>query len=102
MPELSHTSQADEALRQVRADDTPRALLARIADYLTLTRPTDTMIEASRKYLAQRYATEHARWDTQLADITRSALLVAMPHPRPGQTRGEYALVIRPARKADA
>ncbi|MEU7010386.1 hypothetical protein [Streptomyces sp. NPDC046332] len=106
MAHRTHPTQQDEALRQAQATDELRtlttALLAKIAGYLTRTRPTDTMINASRKYLAQSYATAHARWDTALADQIRAALLAAMPTPRTGQTRGEYAIIIRPARKADA
>ncbi|MFG2873312.1 hypothetical protein [Streptomyces sp. NPDC048338] len=99
MPERTHATQQDEALRQCRDDDiraTARLLLTRLATYLTRTRPADTMIEASRKYLARNYAVTHARWDTQYADALEAALLAAMPHPRPQQTRGEYAIVIRP------
>jgi len=100
MPELSQPTQQDEALRQTRDDDlraTTRVLLTRLATYLTRSRPTDTMIEASRKYLAQSYATQHARWDRAYADALEAALLSAMPHPQPQQTRGEYAIVIRPS-----
>ena len=97
--EPTQLSQQDEALRQCRDDDlraTTRLLLVRLATYLTNTRPTDTMIEASRKYLARSYAVAEARWDTQHADELQAALLAALPHPRPQQTRGEYAIVIRP------
>ncbi|MFE1349828.1 hypothetical protein [Streptomyces sp. NPDC058757] len=94
----SHLTQPDEALRQVHAQALHNligTIATLIADYLTETRPTDRIIEASRKYLASSYATDRTGQDPEYATEVVAALLRLLPSPRQSETRGEYALRIR-------
>ncbi|WP_282698030.1 hypothetical protein [Streptomyces sp. CC208A] len=96
--EKAHRTQPDEALRQTHAaalHNLVGSLAHNIADYLTETRPTDRIIEASRKYLASSYAKDNATHDKAYAAELGAALLRLLPAPRLTETRGEYALRIR-------
>jgi len=103
MTHRTQLSQEDEGLRRARGDEpteTVRTLLLAIADYLTEARPMDSMMEASRVYLAAARAQRHFGMDEdRVAEPTR-ALLGHAPHPYAGETRGEYALRLRAAAKA--
>lgn len=103
MPERTHLSQPDEGLRRARGDEpteTCRELLLEIADYLTAARPMDGMREASRLYLASARAQRHFRMDEDRVAETTREILGHAPHPRAGETRGEYALRLRAAAQA--
>ncbi|MFJ3097373.1 hypothetical protein [Streptomyces hydrogenans] len=97
MADRTHLTQPDEALRQVAAQTLHNLVgvaATLIADYLTETRPADNFIEASRRYLAARYAKERAH-DRAREDEVNEALLRLLPSPRLTETRGEYALRLR-------
>ncbi|MEU0317226.1 hypothetical protein [Nocardioides sp. NPDC006273] len=93
-----HLTQPDEALRQVHAQalhNLVGTIATLIADYLTETRPTDRIVEASRKHLASTYANDRAGHDPEHATEVVATLLRLLPSPRLTETRGEYALRLR-------
>ncbi|MCX5197207.1 hypothetical protein OOK31_25470 [Streptomyces sp. NBC_00249] len=104
MTERTHLSQPDEALHRVRGDaptETCRALLLQAAEHLTTDRPDQPMWEAVRIYLARRFAAAHfPGYNTELAAGATLQFLGHAPVVRAGQTRGEYALVLRAAAQA--
>ncbi|MFI8278544.1 hypothetical protein ACIGBH_27460 [Streptomyces sp. NPDC085929] len=99
MNDITHPTQQDEALRRAQQDDTPsetcRRLLLDIAQYLQVARPTDVMAEASRVYLASSHAQRWYGQDTATGAAHTRQVLQHAPAPQPGQTRGEYALILR-------
>ncbi|WP_369778852.1 hypothetical protein [Streptomyces sp. R33] len=74
--------------------ETCRRLLLDIAKYLRVSRPADVMIEASRLYLASSHANRWYGQDTATGAAHTRQVLQHAPVPRPGQTRGEYALIL--------
>ncbi|MGA6873078.1 hypothetical protein ACO8D0_14395 [Streptomyces pratensis] len=77
----------------VLSDDT-RLLLTRLADHLDASRPTAAMREEIRLGRALVLA-EQLHGPTERAFTAEQALLAAAPQVRPGQTRGEYAALLR-------
>ncbi|THA56119.1 hypothetical protein [Streptomyces sp. A1136] len=103
MSDLTHPTQQDEHLRRARGDAptaTVRALLLEIADYLTEARPMDSMMEASRVYLAAARAQRHFGIDEDRVAETTRQLLGHAPQPYAGETRGEYAIRLRAVGRA--
>lgn len=96
-PTRTQVSQEDEGLRRARHDDTIRKLVTEIADYLTETRPVDSMREGSRLYFASAKGLKNNAMDSDKAAETTHALLRIMPTPYASETRGEYALRLRAA-----
>ncbi|MFF2773370.1 hypothetical protein ACFVU3_00535 [Streptomyces sp. NPDC058052] len=98
MAHRTHPTQPDEALRQVHAQalhNVVGSIAVLIADYLTEIRPTDRIVEASRRHLAASYAADRAGHDPEHATEVVGALLRLLPSPRLTETRGEYALRLR-------
>lgn len=103
MPELNHRSQADEALRQATApSDDARRILHAIADRLSDRWSDKPMTKGLRMGLALTYATDAHGFRTEAADELEAELLRHMPKIDRELTRGEYAIVMRPAGRVDA
>ncbi|MFI7234460.1 hypothetical protein [Streptomyces cyaneofuscatus] len=77
----------------VLSDDTI-LLLGQFADTLTARRPDAEMREEIRLARALVFA-EQLYGPTEKAFAAEQDLLAAAPHVRPGQTRGEYAALLR-------
>jgi hypothetical protein len=77
----------------VLTDDT-RLLLGQLADTLQTQRPNTPMREEIRLGRALVLA-EQLHGATEQAYTAEQALLTAAPKVRPGQTRGEYAALLR-------
>ena len=77
----------------VLSDDT-RLLLGQLADKLDSYRPTAAMREETRLAQALVFA-ERLHGPTEAAYAAEQNLLAAVPPVRPGQTRGEYAALLR-------
>ncbi|MGW7362001.1 hypothetical protein ACWGI8_00885 [Streptomyces sp. NPDC054841] len=71
-----------------------RTLLTQLADKLSSYRPNAEMREATRLAQALVFA-ERLHGPTEAAYGGEQALLAAAPPVRPGQTRGEYAALLR-------
>ncbi|MFB7936653.1 hypothetical protein [Streptomyces sp. NPDC056049] len=95
MPERTHPTQQDEALRQARHDDL-RNGLQHAADKLTAAGPGKLMSDTDRLTAAQDAGrTAHPHSENAASHLTR-ALLRLMPHvTQQAVTRGEYALWLR-------
>ncbi|MFD5425230.1 hypothetical protein [Streptomyces sp. NPDC127084] len=75
-------------------DDDTRQLLGKVADRLGGSQPEAPMHAASRLYEALLCSQEkHGLTDAAFA--AEQLLLAAAPQVRPGQTRGEYATLLR-------
>ncbi|MFE0036812.1 hypothetical protein [Streptomyces sp. NPDC059015] len=103
MPERTHLSQEDEALRRAITDETSgraqhltastRQLLGDLANKLSGYRPDAPMLEATR--LAQALVVaERKHGPTEAAFAAERHLLDVAPPVRDGQTRGEYAALL--------
>ena len=102
MADHTPLTQPDEALRQVRTDETTRAGLLWIADRLTDQRPRHEMLPAARLALALRVGLDCHGYTDQAHTLERD-LLLRMPTIEQAITRGEYALILRRAAgKVDA
>jgi hypothetical protein len=103
MPERTRRSQADEALRQAT---TPSAealpILHAIADRIAGKWSDKPMTKGLRMGLALTYATDAHGFRSEAADALEAELLRHMPKVDRELTRGEYAIVMRPAGKVDA
>lgn len=99
MPERTQLSQPDEALRRAVPSDDARDVLRQIADRLTDVRPAGPMNEATRHALALRYSSAEYGVGAGTAELEHEVLR-HMPAVRRGQTRGEYALVLRKTAQA--
>ncbi|MFJ5804846.1 hypothetical protein [Streptomyces sp. NPDC093093] len=93
-------SQADEGLQRIRGaalSEDCRALLIRAANLLHADRARHEhpMDQAALDDLARRLPVEYFGMDSQLVDEARAQFLDRAPAIRPGQTRAEYALVLR-------
>ncbi|MFE2019865.1 hypothetical protein ACFW9O_17700 [Streptomyces sp. NPDC059499] len=77
----------------VLSDDT-RLLLGQLADKLDAYRPGDTMREETRLAQALVFA-EQLHGPTEQGFDAEQNLLAAAPRVWPGQTRGEYAALLR-------
>ncbi|MFJ9644999.1 hypothetical protein [Streptomyces sp. NPDC101206] len=96
MPERTHPTQQDEGLRHAtQPSEACRTLLLAIAQYLSVARPGDAMVDESRIYLARSYAQRWYGQDTATGAARTRDVLDHAPAPRTGQTRGEYALILR-------
>ncbi|WP_282695478.1 hypothetical protein [Streptomyces sp. CC208A] len=93
MSDRTHLTQPDEALREVRLDDTVRQGLRLIADRLTHTKPGHLMTPAQRLAIALTIAdTTHPHDEDAAVELERQ-LLRRMPFVDGNiVTRGEYAL----------
>ncbi|MFG2670833.1 hypothetical protein [Streptomyces sp. NPDC048445] len=78
----------------VLSDDTI-TLLGRLADTLDARRPTAEMLEPIRLARALVLAEQLHPNNPEAAFDAEQDLLAAAPHVRPGQTRGEYAALLR-------
>ncbi|MFJ4916079.1 hypothetical protein [Streptomyces sp. NPDC088726] len=78
----------------VLSDDTI-TLLGRFADTLDARRPTAEMLEPIRLARALVLAEQLCGRGTEAAFGAEQDLLGAAPHVRAGQTRGEYAALLR-------
>lgn len=96
MADRTYLAQQDEALRQVRADETIRAGLLWIADRLTTQRPRHEMLPATRLALALRVGLDQHGYTDEAHTLERE-LLLRMPTITHEITRGEYALILRRA-----
>ncbi|MFF8290446.1 hypothetical protein ACF068_14625 [Streptomyces sp. NPDC016309] len=102
MAERTYLTQADEALRraQANASELPR-LLTGIATYLTQHHAWTDVDEQTLTWLASHHAWQHVDIATEgisdqpRVNALRGALLLSMPAPRRGETRGEYAIRLR-------
>ncbi|MEU6168069.1 hypothetical protein [Streptomyces tanashiensis] len=97
MPERTHPTQEDEALRQARATAPPslrdlriRAGVRWIAAYLTSDHRDDTMTADTAKRAARLYVLAAHR-DDHAADRVMWDLRRALPEARRTDTRAEYA-----------
>ncbi|MGW6395426.1 hypothetical protein ACWFR1_34160 [Streptomyces sp. NPDC055103] len=100
MPERTHLTQQDEALRQARLDDHIRDGLRHIADKLNQRQPGHLMTAGQRLAVALTVAdTTHPDNEDAAVELERQ-LLRCMPFVD-GQvvTRGEYALWLHKAAK---
>lgn len=94
MTHRTHASQADEALRRATLSPDTITLLSRFADTLQTQRPAAPMREAIRLARALVLA-EQLHGPTEAAFNAEQDLLAAAPVVRDGQTRGEYAALLR-------
>lgn len=97
MPERTHLTQPDEALRQVHAHTLHNLVgttVARIADHLTKNDPSNGIVDATPTYLTYAYADRVSRSEATVLQVAE-AVLRFLPAPRLTETRGEYALRIR-------
>jgi hypothetical protein len=93
MGHRTQLTQQDEALRQVRLDDTVRNGLRQIADTLAHTQPDQLMTGTQRHNVAFRTADATHPHDRDAAAEYERQLLQRMPWVDGRQiTRGEYAL----------
>ncbi|MEV6569949.1 hypothetical protein [Streptomyces sp. NPDC051577] len=97
---MTARSQADEGLQRARADEPTvacRKLLLRAADLLRADRARHehAMDQAALDEFARRLPGEYFGMDSQLVEEVRAQFLDRAPAIRPGQTRAEYALVLR-------
>ncbi|MEU4947705.1 hypothetical protein [Streptomyces lavendulae] len=101
---MTYRNQAEEGLRRARGGaptETCRALLLQAAEHLTYDRPHDQMWEAVRIYLARRFAAiRFPGYHTEAAAEATLQFLNHAPVVTAGQTRGEYALLLRAAAQA--
>lgn len=99
MTHRTQLSQAEEALRQARANDTIRAGLTQVADHLNKEcgdrDPADEVTAFALRSIVRGWAVQLYDWDEQAEQAFR-LLWEAMPEPYPAETRGEYAVRIRP------
>jgi len=93
MSDRTHLHIQDEALRQVRLDDSIRDGLRQIADVLAHTQPGRLMDASHRLHAARTYADKTHPGDSNAATELERQLLRRMPFVD-GRTvtRGEYAL----------
>ena len=94
MPERTHLTEPDEALRRTRLDDQTRAGLRLIADRYRNTRPYGLMTEAGRLAIALRTAEQITGGPGPATDTLERELLMRMPYVDQPITRGEYALIL--------
>ncbi|MFE1559084.1 hypothetical protein ACFW6V_29375 [Streptomyces sp. NPDC058734] len=98
MPERTHLTQLDEALRHARADTRVSGGLAYAVRRLNDSRAHHIMTGAARLAIAQRYAVDILDWTDEADELIRD-LLTAMPEITSDVTRREYALLLQaPAR----
>ncbi|MFD8147086.1 hypothetical protein [Streptomyces sp. NPDC059708] len=94
MPERTHPTQPDEALRHTGSDTRVRGGLAYAVRRLTDGRAHHLMTGAARLAIAQRYAIDILDWTDEADELIRD-LLIAMPEITSDVTRGEYALLLQ-------
>lgn len=94
MDHRTYASQADEALRRATRTDDTSLLLGQLADKLNGLRPGAPMDEAIRLGQALVLA-EQQHGPTEKAYAAEQDLLAVAPPVRAGQTRGEYAALLR-------
>lgn len=98
MTHRTHASQADEALRQARTPELSNdtvLLLGRLADLLQTQRPAAEMSEPIRLARALVLAEQLHPDIPEAAFAAEQDLLAAAPRVRDGQSRGEYAALLR-------
>ncbi|WP_327169541.1 hypothetical protein [Streptomyces subrutilus] len=96
---MTARQQAEEGLRRARTDDSIRAGLTWTADRLSAKAgdrdPANPVSVFALRSIARGWAVQLYDWDEQAEQVFR-LLWDAMPEPYPDETRGEYAVRIRP------
>lgn len=94
MNDFSHSTEPDEALRQVRVDEPIRDSLRWIANKLRARRPQALMTEGGRIAIALSAAYMIHPNDDTAAEALERELLQRMPYVDRPITRGEFALLL--------